>query len=140
MQVTDESCESAPLSSGGENMATILVIDDDSSIRRSLRRILETRGHHVREADNGSSALSGDASVDVDLVITDVYMPEMDGIEFLIRFRDLFPDVPIIAMSGGGYATKEFVLQDAGLIGAAATLSKPLTVDGVLDAVDRALA
>ncbi len=121
-------------------MATILVIDDDAAIRRSLRRILETRGHIVREADNGSAALENEASDDLDLVITDVYMPEMDGIEFLIRFRDIFPDTPIIAMSGGGYATKEFVLQDAGLIGATGTLSKPLTVDGVLDAVEHALA
>ena len=69
-----------------------------------------------------------------------MYIPEIDGIEFLIRFRDLFPDTPIIAISGGGYATKEFVLRDAGLIGATETLSKPLTVDGVLGAVDRALA
>lgn len=128
---------SAPSPTG--SMATILVIDDDTAIRRSLRRILETHGHEVREADNGSSALEKEASGDIDLVITDVYMPEMDGIEFLIRFRDLFPDTPIIAMSGGGYATKEFVLQDAGLIGATETLPKPLTVDGVLDAVGRAL-
>ncbi len=120
-------------------MATILVIDDDPSIRRSLRRILETGGHTVREADNGSSALAREATAEVDLVITDVYMPEMDGIEFLIRFRDLFPDTPIIAMSGGGYAAKEFVLQDADLIGATETLSKPLTVDDVLGAVTRAL-
>lgn len=119
-------------------MATILIIDDDPSVRRSLRRILETRRHEVREADNGASALD-QASAEVDLVITDIYMPEMDGIEFTIRYRGLYPDTPIIAISGGGYASKEFVLEDAGLIGASLTLSKPLTVDGVLGAVDRAL-
>lgn len=124
-------------------MATILVIDDDASIRRSLRRILELHDHRVREAGNGSTALADladRAGQDLDLVITDIYMPEMDGIEFLIRFRDLHPDTPIIAISGGGYAPKEFVLEDASLIGATTTLSKPLTVDGVLDAVHRVLA
>jgi DNA-binding NtrC family response regulator len=121
------------------SMATILVIDDDASIRRSLRRILELHGHQVREADNGSAALDLEARGDLDLVITDIYMPEMDGIEFLIRFRDLYPRTPVIAISGGGYAPKEFVLKDATLIGARATISKPLTVDGVLDAVQLAL-
>lgn len=120
-------------------MATIFVIDDDASIRRSLRRILELEGHETREAGNGTVALEELAGADVDLVITDIYMPEMDGIEFLIRFRDLHPATPIIAISGGGYAPKEFVLKDASLIGATTTLSKPLTVDGVLDAVRRAL-
>ena len=120
-------------------MATILVIDDDASIRRSLRRIHELDGYQVREAQNGSTALDPEAVADLDLVITDIYMPEMDGIEFLIRFRDLFPSTPVIAISGGGYAAKEFVLKDASMIGANATLSKPLTVDGVLGAVNQVL-
>ncbi len=120
-------------------MATILVVDDDASIRRSLRRILELDGHAVEEAGNGSVALEGLADRQLDLVITDIYMPEMDGIEFVIRFRDLHPDTPVIAISGGGYAPKEFVLKDASLIGATTTLSKPLTLDGVREAVARAL-
>lgn len=120
-------------------MATILVVDDDASIRRSLRRILELDGHDVQEAGNGSLALEGLTDRQLDLVITDIYMPEMDGIEFVIRFRDLHPDTPVIAISGGGYAPKEFVLKDASLIGATTTLSKPLTLDGVREAVARAL-
>lgn len=92
------------------------------------------------EADNGAVALELLDQRQPDLVLTDIYMPEMDGIEFLLRFRDAHPGIPIIAMSGGGYASKEFVLEDAGLIGASHTLSKPLTVDAVVSAVHTALA
>lgn len=120
-------------------MATILVIDDDASIRRSLRRVLEVEHHEVLEADDGSVGLRAVEQGRPDLVITDIYMPEMDGIEFLIRLRDAWPDLPIVAMSGGGYASKEFVLHDAALIGATRTIVKPLLIDDVLEAVAAAL-
>lgn len=120
-------------------MATILVIDDDASIRRSLRRILELEGHDVLEAAEGSAGLRAVRVDPPDLVITDIYMPEMDGIEFLIRLRDAYPELPIVVISGGGFASKEFVLKDAEMIGATRTLSKPLLVDDVLTAVSAAL-
>jgi DNA-binding NtrC family response regulator len=121
-------------------MATILVIDDEPAVRRSLTKILQLDGHEVLEAADGRAALDLGREHTVDAVITDVYMPEMDGIEFLIAYQDLNPDVPIIAISGGGFADKDFVLKDAGMIGAVETLQKPLTVDGVRAAVQRALA
>lgn len=120
-------------------MATILVIDDEPSIRRSLRRILEADGHQVLEAEDGRAALRLEDTNPVQLIITDVFMPEMDGIEFLIEHQERRPDVPIIAISGGGFADKEHVLTDAGMIGAVATLSKPLSVDDVREAVAKAL-
>lgn len=120
-------------------MATILVIDDDASIRRSLRRILELEGHEVLEAAEGSAGLRAVQLDPPDLVITDIYMPEMDGIEFLIRLRDAHPELPIVVISGGGFASKEFVLKDAEMIGATRTLSKPLLVGDVLGAVSAAL-
>jgi DNA-binding NtrC family response regulator len=121
-------------------MATILVIDDEPAVRRSLRKILELDGHVVLEAEDGRAALAAEDSRSLDLIITDVYMPEMDGIEFLIEHQQLNPDIPIIAISGGGFAGTESVLKDAGMIGAAETLSKPLSIDAVRAAVNRALA
>lgn len=121
-------------------MATILVIDDEPAVRRSLRRILEAHGHRVIEAEDGREALRLEESNELpDLVITDVFMPEMDGIEILLDHRERHPDIPIIAISGGGHADKEFVLRDADLIGATATLSKPLGIDDVMAAVNAAL-
>lgn len=120
-------------------MASILVIDDEPSLRRSLRRILELDGHEVIEAEDGRAALALEEDRSVDLIITDVFMPEMDGIEFLIEHQERRPDVPIIAISGGGFADKEHVLTDAGMIGAVATLSKPLSIDAVREAVALAL-
>jgi DNA-binding NtrC family response regulator len=121
-------------------MATILVIDDEDSVRRSLRRILQLDGHTVLEAEDGRVALALEAEHDIDLVITDMFMPEMDGIEFLINYQERRPDLPIIAISGGGFAESAHVLTDADMIGAFETLSKPLSIDEVRAAVDRALA
>lgn len=121
-------------------MAIILIIDDESSIRRSLRRILEPDGHEILEAEDGLAALRLEESTLPDLVITDVFMPEMDGIEFLLDHQERHPDIPIIAISGGGFADTEFVLKDADMIGAVATLAKPLGVEEVRAAVELALA
>jgi DNA-binding NtrC family response regulator len=121
-------------------MATILVIDDEPALRRSLRRILELDGHRVIEAEDGRAAFAAEEAQSVDLIITDVFMPEMDGIEFLIAHQEQSPGIPIIAISGGGFADKDHVLIDAGMIGATETLSKPLQVDEVRAAVARALA
>jgi DNA-binding NtrC family response regulator len=120
-------------------MAIILIIDDEPGIRRSLRRILESDGHEVMDAEDGRVALRLEESTLPDLIITDVFMPEMDGIEFLLEHQETHPGIPIIAISGGGFADKEFVLKDADMIGAVATLSKPLGVDEVLAAVAKAL-
>jgi len=120
-------------------MATILVIDDEPSVRRSLRRILEVDEHTVIEAADGRVGLREQSAEPADLIITDVYMPEMDGIEFLTAHLERHPETPVIAISGGGAADKGFVLKDAGLIGAVATLTKPLSVDQVLATVRRFL-
>jgi CheY-like chemotaxis protein len=120
-------------------MATILVIDDEPSVRRSLRRTLEVEGYAVLEAGDGKEALTALRAGSVDLIITDVFMPEMDGIEFLIEHLEQSSEIPVIAVSGGGRISSDSVLTDAGLIGAVETLAKPLSVDGVLRAVRRVL-
>ncbi len=120
-------------------MANILVIDDDSEITEALRRILEAEGHVVREASDGKTALRHFAGNPADLVITDIYMPEMDGIEFLIRVREAFPESRIVAMSGGGFLSRDRVLGAASMLGASPVLEKPFSVEEVVDVVDRAL-
>jgi CheY-like chemotaxis protein len=121
-------------------MPNILIVDDDDDIRRVLRRILETDGHVVVDCANGQDALHAMGARRPDLVITDVYMPEMDGIEFLVHLRERDPDLPVLAVSGGSLATADFVLEDASQLGANAVLSKPFDIDEMRRTVRRLLA
>ena len=82
-------------------MVRILVIDDDNSIRNLLRRILETAGHEVIEASNGRIALDMQRQKPAELIITDIFMPEKEGTEFIMDMNEEFPAVKVIAMSGG---------------------------------------
>ena len=116
-----------------------MVIDDDPGIRHSLARVLEGEGHDVLLEEDGASALRHFAGDPVDLVISDVYMPDMDGMEFLMRVKEAFPDAPIIMMSGGGPLPAETVLGASKVLGASVVLSKPFSVDQIRDAVREAL-
>lgn len=118
-------------------MARLLLIDDDQAVLDVLRRYLESDGHEVLQATGGTVALELlDQQPDpVDLVITDVYMPEIDGIEFIIRLtRCMSPD-KVIAFSGGGYRSSKDVLTIAQDLGVALTLHKPFSRRQLLDAV-----
>jgi len=120
-------------------MATILIIDDQPDILRVLTKILEGAGHNVMEAADCKRALRWFAGRPTDLVVTDICMPEMNGIEFLMRLREAFPETPVVAMSGGGSISKESLLGAASLLGADQILEKPFTAEQVLAAVERAL-
>ena len=120
-------------------MAQILIVDDDPNLLRSLRGILEDEGHEVTEESDGGRALRRFAGRPSDLVITDVYMPEMTGIEFIMRVREAFPEAKIIGMSGGGYLPGESVLEAATALGAVGVLAKPLDMDEVVRMVASAL-
>lgn len=121
-------------------MPTILIVDDDDDVRRVLRRILETAGHTVVECPDGQHALHALTEQRPDLVITDVYMPEMDGIEFLVHLREEDPDLPVLAVSGGSLAAADFVLEDASQLGADAVLEKPFDIDEMKRTVQELLA
>ena len=112
-------------------MATVLVIDDDPDIRRLLRKAIEREGHSVVEAEDGKVALRRFVGEPADLVITDIYMPEMDGFEFLMRIRETFPDTKLVAMSGGGVIAANDVLKAASALGAVAVIQKPFGLDVV---------
>jgi CheY-like chemotaxis protein len=121
-------------------MASILIIDDDPDVLRTLRRVVESQGHTVHEAADGVTALRFFAGQPTDLVITDIYMPGMDGIELIMRIKEAFPEARVVAMSGGGRLPMDNVLGAASMLGAEALLEKPFTVEDVASAVERALA
>ena len=114
-------------------MPSILIIDDDACVLRVLRRVLEIEGYAVSEARDGREGLRCMEYDPADLVISDVYMPDMDGIEFLIRVRKIAPEAKVVAMSGGGYLTTEEVLGAASILGAVGVLRKPFTREDILE-------
>lgn len=83
-------------------MATILIADDEVPVRSALRLILESQGHRVHEAGDGAQAVECFRRVRPDLVVTDLLMPVKGGINTIGEMRELSPDVPIVAISGGG--------------------------------------
>ncbi len=121
-------------------MATILVVDDDEAFRSMLRRTLERHGHDVREAAEGGAALRALSAATVDLVITDIIMPDMEGIETTRQLRRAYPDIKIIAMSGGGRMKAEGYLRAAKAFGAVRVLCKPFDNRELFAAIDAALA
>jgi len=119
----------------GARTTRVLVIDDNSDVRESLRWLLESEGYSVSVAANGVEGLRLQRKQPADLVVTDIYMPEQDGIETLWKFREEFPSVPIIVMSGGGAARGTDYLLVAQELGAKKTLRKPLDPQELIDVV-----
>ena len=120
-------------------MAKILLIDDDPTLLSLEAQILTAAGHEVATTANGKEAVQLFASSPFDLVITDVIMPEKDGLETISHLRRKHPKLKIIAVSGGGMVKSEDYLEIARKLGAAQTLSKPFAADQLLKAVDKVL-
>ena len=116
-------------------MARILVIDDEPQIRSMLRLMLERDGYEVVEATDGMEGINAYRRKPADLIITDLIMPNKDGIGMIIELQKEFPDVKIIAMSGGGLNKPEGYLKGAKKLGAACTLTKPIDREKMLRAV-----
>ncbi|MBI4500592.1 MAG: response regulator [Gemmatimonadetes bacterium] len=113
----------------------MLVIDDEPEVRAVLQEQLRAEGHEVFEAGDGDAAFRLLAEHPVDLVIADLYMPGMDGIEFTIRLGRQHPRPKIIAISGGGWRDKTDILEVAERLGAARTLAKPFTREQLVTVV-----
>lgn len=107
-------------------MARIMIIDDDPGVRHTFQVALERVGHTVSAVENGAVALRELTALEVDLVITDIIMPEKEGIETIQEVRERFPQIRILAVSGGGHTAGDW-LEDARLLGADATLAKPVS-------------
>lgn len=117
-------------------MARILVIDDNDEIRGLIREILEGAGYEVVDASNGDEGIKTYRASPTDLVITDMIMPEKEGLETMVELRREFPGVKIIAMSGDGFEEPTTYLDGARLIGGALrTFAKPFNISDFLDAV-----
>ena len=120
-------------------MARILIIDDDDQVRTMLRRTLEADGHEVDEASNGTEGIANYHANPADLIITDIYMPEKEGLETIIELRRDFPDVRILAISGGSRDMDLDFLPVAAKLGAEKTLTKPIERRALLSAVHELL-
>jgi CheY-like chemotaxis protein len=120
-------------------MATILVIDDEPRMLRVIGEMLKSAGHTVVEATSGDQGVATLAEQAVDLVITDIIMPDKEGIETISEIKQDHPDLPIIAISGGSLKGAGSYLETAAALGACATLEKPFHSFEMLDVVDAAL-
>jgi len=119
-------------------MARIMVIDDDADLRSLLQYVLSSAGHEVLTAGDGLEALNLQRTNPVQLIITDMFMPEHEGIETILEFRRDFPDVGIIAMSGASEQAFE-MLSVARRMGAAQVLEKPFSTPELLSAIEGVL-
>jgi CheY-like chemotaxis protein len=120
-------------------MARIIVIDDDPALLRVVARALTSAGHSVLRCENGRKAIEFLAQEDADLLITDILMPEMDGLETVRAVRKLRPQLPILAMSGGGSFGPVDYLGIASAFGTTAVLPKPFLPAELLAMVQRLL-
>ena len=120
-------------------MAYILVIDDDDQIRALLQQVLERAGHKVVSAADGNQGIKLFRAQAADLIITDIIMPEKEGLETIMELRRDFPEVRIIAISGGGRMKPDEYLHLAERCGAHRTLTKPFWREELLAAVRECL-
>lgn len=121
-------------------MAEILLVEDDALIRHSISNCLSAAGHSVRSARNGREAIGLIMESGSELIVTDIYMPELDGLELIRELRSV-TGIPIVAMSGGGaYDQVLQMLQVSSVLGANEILQKPFSDETLLAAVSRALA
>jgi CheY-like chemotaxis protein len=130
-------------------MHSILVIDDEPDVRDAVKRVLDRAGYTVRTSDSGVDALAELERTRTDVVITDIIMPKIDGVQLIESIRKLFPSVRIIAISGGGNfgisayqptaITTTAYLASAELAGAHMGLTKPFESNDLIQAIERVL-
>ncbi len=118
----------------------ILIIDDEELIRRMLRDFLEGYGYSVCIAGDGKQALRLFEHYHADLIITDILMPEKDGLEVLTAVRQRWPHIPVIAITGGSvHLTPHALCHTAHVLGATRVFSKPVDLQELLLTVQQLL-
>lgn len=120
-------------------MANVLIIDDDDMVRTMLLRTLTRGGHEAVGARDGIEGVDVFRRKPADLVITDIFMPNQEGLATIMELRRSHPSIKIIAISGGGARASLDVLPVAEALGAQKTLRKPFTPAEVMDAVREVL-
>ncbi|MBN2684630.1 MAG: response regulator [Pontiellaceae bacterium] len=120
-------------------MSRILIIDDDPYIRTVFKRYLEGNGYEVEIAEDGNAGLKSVQRSVPDLVVTDVMMPEKDGLEVVLELRKTCPDVPVIAISGGMRIAPMDFLPMVKKFGAKRVLYKPVDLEELSEAIEQEL-
>jgi DNA-binding NtrC family response regulator len=117
-------------------MARIIIIDDEPSVLMALEQLLRSIGHQVILAEDARKGILTHQTQPADLIITDLYMPEQDGVETIVQLKKLSPDVPIIAMTGN---VRSNIMDVAKKLGVKAVLEKPFQMEHLLQVVEEAL-
>ncbi len=112
-----------------------MIIDDEPAVRKALRPYFERAGYQVAEAGDGRTGLRFHAAAPADVIITDIFMPDFDGIETIRELRRVAPGVKVIVVSGGDSTGTLNLLDDAKLLGADRAFHKPLRPEELLGAV-----
>lgn len=120
-------------------MPVVMIIEDDRDLREMLRTILLRKEYTVIEADNGREALKSFKPGVTDLVITDLLMPEEDGLKVIMMMRELKKEIRVIAISGGGKAGPGNYLELAKALGADAVFSKPFAINDLVTRIEELL-
>ena len=113
-------------------MSSILVIDDEAPVRKVLRKALEREGYKVMDAADGLEGIGLYRENPTDLVLTDILMPEKEGLETIMALKQDFPELTVFAMSGGGMINSDLCLGMAKTLGAARVYTKPLGIEELL--------
>jgi len=114
----------------------VLVVNDDPLVRRTVLRMPRFGGHQVLEADNGASGLRLFRDQEPDLVITDIIMPEQEGLGTIMIMRRERPEIKVITISGGGRVGSVDVLEAAKALGAACVIAKPFDFEELLERIN----
>ena len=117
-------------------MARILIIDDDVQFLKMLRQMLERAGYEIVEASNGKIGIKLFRENPTDLIITDIFMPDKDGLETIMELKQEFPAIKIIAMSGGGQKNEFCYLDIAKIFGVNRSLNKPFERQEILQVIE----
>ena len=120
-------------------MPGVLIVEDDKELREMLKMSLLRRNFTVLEAENGKAAISHFKPLLTDLVVTDLIMPEEDGLKVVIKLRELKPSIKIIAISGGGKVGPGSYLNLAKALGADAIYSKPFSINDLIAKIEQLL-
>jgi len=121
-------------------MAHIMIIDDDKYVRSVVKQMLEAAGYVVTEACDGREGMAKQKENPADLIITDIIMPNEGGLETIMKLKRDYPEIKIIAISGGGRIVQVDFLEIAKNLGVIRTMQKPLERAELLEAVEEALA
>lgn len=120
-------------------MAGILIVEDDKELREMIAISLMRRKFTVLEAANGKEAIMHFKPSITDLVVTDLIMPEEDGLKVIMKLREIKPSIKVIAISGGGKAGPGSYLNLAKALGAEAIFSKPFSLTDLVDRIETML-